>query len=316
MVLAPDVFDTRTVPPDRFLELLNDAYSSDRFAVTPNASINKPMELKRVRWILKNVVISHTYSRHHLGKIHHKGPGEFVYIIKYISGVARAWFDGPDYLAREGDIIIALSVNGTVFKVRDLMSLAVTLPLDVLGIDRTLLAIPKLIPAGSLENRILSSAMETWCGELPGMRRMEAGLLEASAIGLVESLLQHGADAATRNTDAARARGEAVRRFIEAELARPDLGVDLISRTFNISRTTIYRDFEEDGGIAGFVRRRRLQIALNALASGPPNRGRIQKVAQDVGFTDPFHFSKAFRTHFGFSPSDVLSLAEISENGA
>ena len=157
--------------------------------------------------------------------------------------------------------------------------------------------------------------METWCGELRGMRLAEAGLLEASAIGLVKSMLQHGADAATRNTDAAQARGEAIRRFIEAELARPDLGVDLICRTFNISRTTSYRDFEEDGGIAGFVRRRRLQIALNELASGPPNRGRIQEVAEGVGFTDPFHFSKAFRTHFGFSPSDVLPLAGNSQGG-
>ena len=314
-LLAPEVIDTRTVPPHRSFELLHDAYWPDSLAVVPTPSVGTSLDLKMIRWKLENAVFADTDSFDHLGKVLEDKPDDAIFMARYIRGSIRIWFDGRDYLARKGDIFFAMSASGMVFETKDLVSFVAMFPLDLLGIDRSLVSTPKLIPAGSLENRLLSSAMEIWQNELRSLQRADASVLEAGMLGLVRSVLEYGADAARQNAEAEAARGHAIRRFLEAELARPDLGVDLISRTFDISRATIYRTFEDDGGVAGFVTRRRLHIALHALAGGPPHRGRIQEVARSVGFTDPFHFSKAFRKHFGFSPSDVLPLAEIAGSG-
>ena len=315
-LLAPEVFDSRTVPQHLFLELYNREYSSDSLVAVPAPSaVSKSLDLKMTRWTLENATFAHTDSFDQLGRVLDDRADQSVFVTKYLGGSTRTWFDGREYLTRKGDIAVAMSARGTIFETKDLVTFAAVFPVDLLGIDRGLVSAPKMIPAGSLENRILSSAMEVWQNELKGLRRADAGLLEASVLGLVRGVLQYGADAVKQNGDAEKARSHAIRKFLEAEWARPDLGVDLICSTFNTSRATIYRDFEENGGIAGFVTRRRLQIALNELASGLPHRGRIQEVASKVGFTDPAHFSKAFRRHFGFSPSDVLSLAEISGYG-
>ena len=311
-LLAPEVFDSRAVPQHLFLELYNREYSSDSLVAVPAPSAGKSLDLMMTRWTLENTAFAHTDNFDQLGRVLDDRADQSIFITRYLRGSTRSWFDGREYLTRKGDIAIAMSARGTIFETKDLVTFAVILPVDLLGIDRGLVSAPKMIPAGSLENRILSGAIELWQNELQGLRRADAGLLEASVLGLIRSVLLYGADAVQRNVDAAQARGHAIRRFLEAEWARPDLGVELISRTFNISRATIYRSFEEDGGIAGFVTRHRLQSALGKLASGPPHRGRIQEVASTVGFTDASQFSKAFRRHFGFSPSDVLPLAEIS----
>ena len=314
-LLAPEVFDSRTVPQHLFLELYNREYSSDSLVAVPAPSAGKSLDLKMTRWTLESATFSHMDCFDQLGRVLDDRADQSIFITKYLRGSTRTWFDGREYLTRKGDIAVAMSAKGTVFDTKDLVTFAAIFPLDLLGIDRRLVSAPKVIPAESLENRILSSAMEIWQNELKGLRRADAGLLEASVLGLLRGVLQYGAEAVKQNGDAEKARSHAIREFLEAEWDRPDLGVDLICSTFNTSRTTIYREFEENGGIAGFVTRRRLQIALNALASGPPHRGRIQEVASKVGFTDPAHFSKAFRRHFGFSPSDVFPLAEISGYG-
>lgn len=75
---------------------------------------------------------------------------------------------------------------------------------------------------------------------------------------------------------------------------------------FGASRATIYRDFAADGGVERFIVRRRLDRAFRELASCPPDRGRVRRVAERWGFACPYHFSRAFRRQFDLWPSEVF----------
>ena len=193
------------------------------------------------------------------------------------------------------------------------------LPLDSLGIDVLKDSPPILLRAGSLVNRLLTSAIEIWLGELRNLRLAETANLEASILGLVRGLLKQGHSLTAESQILERVRNHAVREYIEEHLANPDFGPGSIIEHFPGSRTSLYREFSEEGGLARYIARRRLERALADLAGGPPQRGQISKAAFNVGYVDPFHFSKSFKSHFGFPPSDVLALSAstfVSETGS
>lgn len=92
------------------------------------------------------------------------------------------------------------------------------------------------------------------------------------------------------------------RRLLE-NLDLPD--GDALARFANVSRATLYRAFDLDGGVARYIQVRRLHHARTALArrrDGVPN---VAEVGYRYGFTSPSHFSRQFRQYFGYSPSDV-----------
>jgi len=96
----------------------------------------------------------------------------------------------------------------------------------------------------------------------------------------------------------------ALRRFIEAELASPDLNAESLGQSFGISRSALYRLFVPLGGVSGYIRQRRLARAYQDLA-GDGRGARVSEVAYRWGFESPAHFAQAFRAAFGHAPRDV-----------
>ena len=83
-----------------------------------------------------------------------------------------------------------------------------------------------------------------------------------------------------------------------------DLTIERICEGFGVSRTTLYRIFEQEGGIAHHIRRR-LEGALMELSQNPPRRGLIGEVALRWAFPDIAEFSRQFRAQFGFRAGAV-----------
>jgi AraC-like DNA-binding protein len=101
----------------------------------------------------------------------------------------------------------------------------------------------------------------------------------------------------------------AMRRFIEAELASPDLNAEMLGRQFGVSRSALYRLFVPLGGVSGYIRQRRLDRAYRELAAGDGRFARISEVAYRWRFESPAHFAQAFRAEFGCAPRDVRARA-------
>ena len=128
-----------------------------------------------------------------------------------------------------------------------------------------------------------------------------------ATIGLVAACLNAAVsdDVPEQRAGVAMAQLTVIRRFIETNLSEPDLSAEWIARRVGASRSKLYQLFEIYGGIAAYVRERRLRRALLAL-SDPKSRHRpIYDIALASGYTSDAAFSRAFRARYGIAPRDA-----------
>lgn len=104
----------------------------------------------------------------------------------------------------------------------------------------------------------------------------------------------------------AAAQFDRVRRFINKNLKSPDLTPETICASLGISRRQLYYLFERHGGVASFIRNRRLSGCYNALTRST-DRKLISSVASEYGFTNLPSFYRQFYARYGFNPSDARS---------
>lgn len=103
-------------------------------------------------------------------------------------------------------------------------------------------------------------------------------------------------------------RREKVRQFIDQNLREPTLDATLLCRAVGMSRTQLYRLFQDDGGVARYIRHRRLLRGYADL-SNTANGASINAIADALCFEDASSFSRAFKQEFGLNPRDVRAAA-------
>lgn len=101
-----------------------------------------------------------------------------------------------------------------------------------------------------------------------------------------------------------------IRAFIDQNLESVQLNVLMICQQMGISRSHLYRVFEEVGGVANFIILRRLAKAHAILSAGRVHKPRISELAFRYGFSSPIQFSRAYKRRFGYTPSDTLAASE------
>ncbi|ESR22686.1 helix-turn-helix domain-containing protein [Lutibaculum baratangense] len=156
--------------------------------------------------------------------------------------------------------------------------------------------------------RIIRAHMGFMAAEGHRLDLAEAAACTDALVALVTGAATADAPPGVRAAAAASARATAL-DFVDRNLDSPGLSPDRIAEACGISRATLYRILEMDGGIAAFIRDRRLARALDLLAGGAAERRSVERIAFDVGFTSAAHFSRAFKARFGVRPSDVPELA-------
>lgn len=103
-------------------------------------------------------------------------------------------------------------------------------------------------------------------------------------------------------------RREKVRQFIDMNLREPALDAARLCREVGMSRTQLYRLFHDDGGVARYIRHRRLLRGYADL-SDTGNNASINAIADALCFEDASSFSRAFKQEFGLNPRDVRAAA-------
>lgn len=94
------------------------------------------------------------------------------------------------------------------------------------------------------------------------------------------------------------------RTVVRQNMASPDFGPDRLARLLAMSRSKLYRMFEQSGGVAHFINRERLREAHHRLSSRREMLS-IHAIGNEVGFVDHSTFSRAFRREFGYSPTEA-----------
>jgi YesN/AraC family two-component response regulator len=94
-----------------------------------------------------------------------------------------------------------------------------------------------------------------------------------------------------------------IMRSVNANFSDPDYNVDTMANDVGISRAQLHRKMKEITGVSTgkFLRNLRMEQAARLLREGKIN---VSQIADRVGYADQAHFSTAFKTHFGQSPSE------------
>lgn len=107
------------------------------------------------------------------------------------------------------------------------------------------------------------------------------------------------------------------RSVVRQNMASPEFGPDRLARLLAMSRSKLYRLFENSGGVAHFINRERLRKAHLRLSSQRETLS-VHAIGNEVGFVDHSTFSRAFRREFGYSPTEARErgiLRSLADEG-
>ncbi|PMS23193.1 AraC family transcriptional regulator [Trinickia dabaoshanensis] len=164
-------------------------------------------------------------------------------------------------------------------------------------------------------SQLLDDYLRSLLGKIGSITPLEALHAEQATLSLVKAMLS------PTTQDVASARNELlstlyvkIKEYIRRNLESPELSPDLICKEIGISRSSLYRLFEQDGGVANYIRKRRLLAIHRALMSPDSSRHRIGDLAYRYGFNSNTQLSRAFKQEFGHAPSETREAAERAQH--
>jgi len=160
--------------------------------------------------------------------------------------------------------------------------------------------------------RVLAAYLQSLVAVLPDLRQRDAAHAMTAALNLMAASLAPSFDGlglareSVEHTLLRRAQ-----RFVEDNIANPDLNAADLCAALNVSRSVIYKVFEPHQGIRAYISERRLARCHGAIAEA---KGKVYmtQLADRFGIRSAAQFSRAFRRHYGYSPSEVHGHAMTS----
>lgn len=208
--------------------------------------------------------------------------------------------------------ILALDMNQPMRMARECRS-------QVMALFLPRALVESMLPdAESLHGRVIDYASplaRLFLGELEALSSNIGAMSEAEARGAMTTCahlivgafaqqcgLRGNARAAVRAAVFSR-----VRRHVEHNLHEPELSMESIVGASQLSRATLYRLFEHEGGLAAYIRNRRLREAAHELIRFP--QAPVVEIAYGLGFRSAADFNHAFRRAYDMPPRDFRRLA-------
>jgi AraC-like DNA-binding protein len=147
--------------------------------------------------------------------------------------------------------------------------------------------------------RLLAEHLLSLVHHLPAIEEKAAPAVIQATVNLIAaSFASIGAQGEPRAAISVRHRA---RVHINQNLTSRDLSAATISKRLAIGRSALYRAFAPFGGVQAYLRKRRLEAA-HALLVDPKEPRSITEIAYALHFVSMSHFSRAFRSRFGYSP--------------
>jgi AraC-like DNA-binding protein len=218
-----------------------------------------------------------------------------------IDGVATSLKNGEPLLldmARAADINFAAGTAVQAFIPREMLDELLNAPRDLHGL--------RLVGGSAM---VLAMHLRSLATCLPEMTDAQAPFAVTATLHMVAAALASTpelAHAARAPIDSPLLRQAC--RYIELHLNEPTLAAADVCAAMKVSRATLYRVFEPYGGVSAHIRERRLARIHEVLCKGRDRRS-LARVAEDHGFENSAHFSRAFRQQYGHCPRDAAKLA-------
>lgn len=141
--------------------------------------------------------------------------------------------------------------------------------------------------------------------------QVQTDQLAQPIMALMASTLSKHSDLAEQGKSAlATAISLRIRRFIDDNIANPDLNPDMIATYLGVGRTAVFEACRPFGGVMAMVRKRRLNAAYRQLLQKP--QANVSVMAYSLGFKSLDTFLRAFKREFGMAPKDALQHSQLS----
>ncbi|MEI5680681.1 helix-turn-helix transcriptional regulator [Mesorhizobium sp. CCNWLW179-1] len=228
----------------------------------------------------------------------------------------RSWTEVDGHVAQNEPGMMEIRSLGRPFRGRKLASVATSLivPVDLFAGRGGLPAASNNVVLGGYRIRLLMDYLSSVEANLDRFTQDDlAGVkdrLREMVFDAVMPLLDRGDDRDEISQVGLMTRA---RRFIMNNISSSDLTIESLCRELAISRTRLYELFEASGGVANYIRRRRL-LAAHAMLSDPADSRRVADVGFAIGFDSPANFSRAFTQQFGYSPSNIRMQNSTDRN--
>ena len=228
-----------------------------------------------------------------------------------LSGLSLVAGERGETTLRDGDaMLLSYSVSRTISRPDLVDHCVIRLPRAALSslvrnIDDTVLC---RIPRGTGMLRLLKSYVNAVFDD-PALAIPQTRLLIVTQLcDLVAVTLgaTRDATAVAEGRGIRSARLRAIKGDIEAHLANGDLSPGAVARRQQISDSYIRKLFEsEETSFSRFVLGRRLDRARRMLTNPRWADRSVASIAFDAGFGDLSYFNRAFKRHYGATPSDM-----------
>lgn len=159
---------------------------------------------------------------------------------------------------------------------------------------------------------LLAGLLVQLTSDTSAYRPADAERLGTVVTDLVTAVFAHALDAERRLSPETHARTLTLRikSFVRRHLGDPELNPANIAAAHHISRSHLYRLFQDEGlTVASYIRDQRLANARRDLTDPGLYTLPIHAVAARWGYSRPGDFTRAFRAAYGMAPSEVRERA-------
>lgn len=231
----------------------------------------------------------------------------FVVITHYVDGHATGATEGVPFGARPGSIVLRDFAHPFEALQYPSRIEIVIIPYRELGVQAGDIPPLRVLPESDEEAAPLQHALRHTLDYLSSEADVVSldvldRLLTCASAALTAPRHQYSARRSARV-----AQRVAIDRFIEGRLACLSLSAETILPEFGVSRATLYRLFEEEGGVRKYIVDRRLFRALLEISENGKRRGRIQQAAKRWGFSSAANFNRSVRQVFGGTPGSLFT---------
>ncbi|MBU1375933.1 MAG: helix-turn-helix domain-containing protein [Alphaproteobacteria bacterium] len=299
-------FDSHTLPPDeRFPTFASGMVNFDLTA--PAAA---PFAAVATAWKVGAIVIAEIrsspvrYDRSSARIL--RDEVDHLYVNLHLKGRVVADCGAGARIGSPGSLLVVDMRQACEFEVADVHEIAVAIPRRLLVPRLQPFDAHGLLTRGPLV-RLLGRSLQAVLRSLPELAPGQSGVVERMVVDQVcDTLLD-----ALRAGEAGRAREATltvrVHALMDAHLAEP-IDPAWICATLGVSRSALYRAFEDKGGVLRDLQVRRLR-RVRAWLETPGETRPIAALAALTGFADKAHLTRAFKREFGLTPGEVRARA-------
>lgn len=175
-----------------------------------------------------------------------------------------------------------------------------------LGLDASAPLPHRHFEASSTMARILNAEMDRIFNPLMAGRRAFSDAILDRFLACVRTAILGRPDYGDVRLQARDALRDVICDFIERNLDSETLSTQTLLTRFGVSRATLYRMFENEGGVRNYISNRRLFRAVFQISTNPMTRGQINQAAEKWGFSSAANFSRSVRREFGATPGSLF----------